>query len=246
MISQIVEQIKSEIIIDDNGVGKASIRATARLAGVSDMALHEAFKCKENLSKLAVVLTNKGFDLQSFSLAGIPDLAVALIVEYYAFDAGKRCTEQARLVYRAFAGYGVRSWMQDITGWQVKPVAQTPAEIILIMAQQMVDVERQQRELQQSVVLLTESQKRTCDRIEVLEHEQDRFNSPCGHKYTVLGYAKKLGLDLSLASASSKGRKASSLCRSLGIEIESVNDPRFGFVGLYPQSVLAQIFGEGL
>ncbi|MBE9210647.1 hypothetical protein IQ244_29920, partial [Nostoc sp. LEGE 06077] len=41
-IAQIIEQIKQEISVDPNGQGKASIRATARLAGVSDMAIIKA------------------------------------------------------------------------------------------------------------------------------------------------------------------------------------------------------------
>jgi hypothetical protein len=38
-ISQIIEQIKEEIEVDANGQAKASIRATARLAGVDHAAI---------------------------------------------------------------------------------------------------------------------------------------------------------------------------------------------------------------
>ena len=125
-------------------------------------------------------------------------------------------------------------------------IAKTPAEMLLAMAQQMVDVERQQRELQQSVALVAENQKQLCDRVEMVEHEQDRFNSPCGHKYSVLGYALSVGLEISRHEASVLGKRAAAMCRSLGIELDSINDPRFGKVGLYPQSVLKSVFGEGL
>lgn len=53
----------------------------------------------------------------SFSEEGIPDTAFAVICEYYAFEAGKRCTEQAKLVYRAFATIGIRTWIQRELGW---------------------------------------------------------------------------------------------------------------------------------
>ncbi|MCC5640823.1 hypothetical protein LC593_34365 [Nostoc sp. CHAB 5844] len=35
----------------------------------------------------------------------------------YAFDAGRYCKQQARLVCKAFNRIGVRAWMQDIKGW---------------------------------------------------------------------------------------------------------------------------------
>jgi hypothetical protein len=240
MLSQIVEQIKDEIKVTPDGKGFASIRATARLSGVSDMALRANFGCEDNLSKMAEKLTSQGFQVRTFSESGVPDLAVALIVEYYAFDAGKRCTEQAKLVYRAFAGCGVRAWMHDLTGWQ-KP-AQTPTEALLVMVQQMVALEHQQREQQQAIALIAKKQQAQNERIEAVEHEQDRFNSPCGHKYTVLGYAKKVGVEISRNKSSQLGRKSATMCRSMGIDIEYVDDPRFGEVGLYPQSILAQVF----
>ncbi|WP_375443280.1 hypothetical protein [uncultured Nostoc sp.] len=50
------------------------------------------------------------------------------------------------------------------------------------------------------------------------------------------------GLEISVKEASTKGRKASALCRKQGIEIERIHDPRFGRVGLYPESVLIEVF----
>lgn len=43
-IAEIIEQISQEIQVDSNGHGKASIKATARLAGVSDMAIIKALE----------------------------------------------------------------------------------------------------------------------------------------------------------------------------------------------------------
>ncbi|MCL6753356.1 hypothetical protein KBT16_21235 [Nostoc sp. CCCryo 231-06] len=62
-IVEIIEQIKQEIEVDADGHGKASIRATARLAGVSDMAIIKALE-SANLepSKLSKILMEHGFD----------------------------------------------------------------------------------------------------------------------------------------------------------------------------------------
>jgi hypothetical protein len=126
-ITQVIEQIKEEIQIDSNGHGKASIRATARLADVQDSSLRRAFLgAALEPSALAKNLIQQGFDsaaLQDWSEQGIPDMGVAAIVEYYAFDAGRYCKQQARLVCKAFNRIGVRAWMQDITGWS-KPNGQ--------------------------------------------------------------------------------------------------------------------------
>lgn len=121
-LSRVLEQIGSEIEIDSQGKGKASIRATARLADVSDTALRKAFS-SANLepSELAKKLMVQGFDaaiLSQWLSRGVPDIAIAIILEYYALDAGRYCTEQAKLAYKAFAAIGVRSWMQQIKGWQ--------------------------------------------------------------------------------------------------------------------------------
>ncbi|BCL40129.1 hypothetical protein [Nostoc sp. MS1] len=121
-IAQIIEQIKQEITVDSNGQGRASIRATARLADVNDAGLLRSLKTAADISgsKLVEKLVRKGFggaDILSWSQSGIPDLAVAAILHYYGYEAGKRCSQQAKLACEAFETIGVRAWMQDIMGW---------------------------------------------------------------------------------------------------------------------------------
>jgi hypothetical protein len=125
-IIQIIEQIKQEITVDSNGQGKASIRATARLADVQDSSLRRALlSAALQPSALAQSLIQQGFSpaaLETWN-EGIPDMGVAAVIEYYAFDAGRYCKQQARLVCKAFNRIGVRAWMQDIMGW-TKPATQ--------------------------------------------------------------------------------------------------------------------------
>jgi hypothetical protein len=61
-------------------------------------------------------------------------------------------------------------------------------------------------------------------------------------KYTVLGFANKNNLEISCAVAATKGKAAASLCRKKEIVIEQTYDPRFGYVNLYPESVLIEVF----
>ncbi|MBA3921285.1 MAG: hypothetical protein H0X31_06110 [Nostocaceae cyanobacterium] len=131
---------------------------------------------------------------------------------------------------------------------------QSQIEIILASVQQLAATaqqmaEQEQRLLQQERIAieltgeLEVAKAELSDRIKSVEKEQDRFNHPSGHKYTILGFAKKLGLEISLNQSKSFGSKASSLCRTNGIAVERITDPRFGSVGLYPESILIQVFG---
>jgi hypothetical protein len=90
LFENVSDRIQQEIEIDIQGHGKASIRATARLAGVSDMALRKAFN-SANLepSELAIKLMEQGFtgaNLSDWSGIGIPDIAVSTILEYFAIE----------------------------------------------------------------------------------------------------------------------------------------------------------------
>ena len=106
------------------------------------------------------------------------------------------------------------------------------------MAEQEQRVLEQERRASEQQKLLEQAETR----LTAIEAEQGRYFSPSGSKYTVLGFAKKQGLEISLATSSEKGRKAASMCRKRGIDIERINDPRFGSVGLYPESVLIEVF----
>lgn len=96
-IAQIIEQIKKKNTVDSNGQSRASIRATARLAGVDNQSVRKAL---ENLNiepcKLAQKIKLQGINIDSWRTNGIPHEGVYLIVEYYAFEAGRYCNHKAR------------------------------------------------------------------------------------------------------------------------------------------------------
>jgi hypothetical protein len=111
--------IEKELRVDDDGIGWASIRGTARLAGVDRETLRKAFAGDILSSKLAEMLTRAGYQVATFSQTGVPDLAVALIVKYYAWMNGKRCTKIARDNDLAFSAMGVRTWIQRKKGLSI-------------------------------------------------------------------------------------------------------------------------------
>jgi hypothetical protein len=111
----------------------------------------------------------------------------------------------------------------------------TQVQLLAALAQQL--AEQEQHLLQQQ-----QQQTEILHRLKAVEVEQGRVNTPCGHKYSVVGFANLQGLEISVKEAGAKGKKASALCRNLGIEIERIHDPRFGKVGLYPESVLVEVF----
>lgn len=119
-------QIASEVKVDPAGKATFSIRAVARLAGIDESSLREGFKgAGLKPTKLAEFLTQHGIEgagLERFPVTGIPDTVVALIVGYYAMQAGRYCTEQAKQVFFAFAAIGIRAYAHKLTNWQAERV----------------------------------------------------------------------------------------------------------------------------
>ncbi|GGA02430.1 Bro-N domain-containing protein [Okeania sp. KiyG1] len=98
----------------------------------------------------------------------------------------------------------------------------------IILKQQLAE----QQEVVESVEMLAEAN--SC--------ELERFRNSHGCWYSVVGYATKYGLgSYSVKTASALGRKATALCKRMGIVPEKINDPRFGMVNTYPEHILAKI-----
>ena len=97
--------ILEEFSIDSQGKASASQRGTARLAGVSQPAIRKLLlKLSDNLDVPEIFKSFAGY---SFKGDNLDDVLVALIIEYYAFEAGRYCTKQAKLVFRAFGNCSI-------------------------------------------------------------------------------------------------------------------------------------------
>lgn len=62
--------------------------------------------------------------------------------------------------------------------------------------------------------------------------------------FTIAGYAKLNGFQIGLHKAKLLGIKAAAHCRREKIETETIPDPRFGRVKLYPTTILKNVFTE--
>ncbi|MCH2232381.1 MAG: hypothetical protein MK105_18745 [Crocinitomicaceae bacterium] len=121
------EEIRAEFTVNADGRTTTTIRGAARLAGVNEKALRYQFSTAEKSApKLAQKLMEHGFNPAEFSTNGITEVALSVILEFYSFDAGARCTQQARLVYKAFASIGIRAWLQQQLDYQPTNTNPTP------------------------------------------------------------------------------------------------------------------------
>ena len=62
--------------------------------------------------------------------------------------------------------------------------------------------------------------------------------------FTIVGYASLNGITLTYKQASAIGKKASKMCKRMGLITDSTPDPRFGRVRMYPTHVLDEIFNS--
>lgn len=120
-IEQVFHQFQDEFGIKPNGQVNSSIRGVARLASVDEKAIRHSLKeAEQKLTQLAKFLLSQEFqaaELTKWVEDGIPDVAVALILEYYAYECQPRYQkEQARLVCRAFRAIGFREWVKQQKG----------------------------------------------------------------------------------------------------------------------------------
>lgn len=107
----------------------------------------------------------------------------------------------------------------------------SPAELILAQAQQLVAIERSQRQLEQR-------QARTEQRLDQIETAADHFTVIGWHRY-----AKQSG-SLPLPDAARMGKQASKYCIDNCVSMGQVPDPRFGTVHTYPKWVLDELFAS--
>lgn len=62
--------------------------------------------------------------------------------------------------------------------------------------------------------------------------------------FTIVGYGTLNGMKINLKEAALMGGRASRLCKARGIKMDSIPDPRFGTVRLYPRDVLEEVFNQ--
>lgn len=107
----------------------------------------------------------------------------------------------------------------------------TPAEMFLQIAQQNLENERELMRIKNE----QEQIKQTVKEIELRTNTNINYTA-------IVGFASRNHIDISRQRASIMGREASKLCKEQGLETGKINDPRFGYVKTYPDSVLKTVF----
>jgi phage anti-repressor protein len=133
---------------------------------------------------------------------------------------------------------------------QIKTLS--PAEFLVQAAQQMLALEQRQlateQLLKEAIAQKDEEILRLKATVEVVDMESqansaelERFRNGHGFYFSIAGWCSKHGAKLSLQDMNNLGRKATAMCKNLGIQPVPVNDPRWGQVNTYPDSILMEL-----
>jgi hypothetical protein len=108
---------RKEIKVDGDGIGYISKRGVGRLADID----YRSWGRGDSIftQKIDQYLTQQGFDVTAFSAKqGILDQAAALVIKYYAYKNGDRCTVQAEKMDLLLTSVGIRQMIHLATGWK--------------------------------------------------------------------------------------------------------------------------------
>lgn len=139
-----------------------------------------------------------------------------------SLDFAKRLAMMARTE----AGERIRQYFLDCER-KVVSKAVSPAEALLQSVQMLVEQERRLSKVE----------------TEVKEIAAKAITSPQDY-FAISGYARLVNIPIDLQTAAKIGFKAKAKCKSLGIRLGNVYDPRFGRVNTYPKSILEVVFND--
>ncbi|NEQ78250.1 MAG: hypothetical protein F6K23_37835 [Okeania sp. SIO2C9] len=125
-------------------------------------------------------------------------------------------------------------------------LAQQNSKSIATLESKISNLEIEKQELEHKLEEKAKEDKEVIESVAMLSeansNELERFKNGHGYWYSVIGYAAKHGLgSFSAKTAAVIGRKATALCKRMGISPERVPDPRFGYVNTYPENILAEV-----
>jgi hypothetical protein len=146
-------------------------------------------------------------------------------VEHYDMDVITYIGYRAHVAPRVLR---FRTWVADTLDKAVAPIPpMTPAEILVVQAQMLVDLERRQAADHAAIVELA------------------AIVNGGEHHFTIMGYLihrKMRGVDAK--QAAHFGKLASSLSRTLGYDIGSATDTRYGKVNTYHEDILKSVMSS--
>jgi hypothetical protein len=140
--------------------------------------------------------------------------------------------ELARWISPAFA-VQANQWIKEILtkGFaSVKPMS--PAEMLVAQAQMLLKIEQEQARQAQEIAEMKQL-------LHQHDGEIDRIFSPNGGYMSIMAYFKAyFGQAIDLRTAAKIGSRCTKYCKSNGIEIQKLKDPRFGTVNAYPEQII--------
>jgi hypothetical protein len=141
-LQTVIKEAGLDITVNTNGQGFITRNGLCVLLGIS----RSTFSVSRFPKKLSQMLTVKGFEDVSRDFEnGIPDIAVSVIVKYFAYHAQK-ISENAVLLDDAFSAIGIRTWFQQVAGY-TKPVEQ-PQLNMLALCEAYIEAEKKIAALQ--------------------------------------------------------------------------------------------------
>lgn len=240
-LSRFVLEGGVELLIDTvTGEAFSSISAYARMSGLSKQAISQRLKgVNQTELKMTEIETPGG-------LQGVKLLTEDLISEWLPKDNP--------VLTKQLLKFGTRGFLHEMAGFKVSSsaVVSTPPASNLEIAKCMI-AELEKHEARLSAIELENielkkqlfEQKHEVEAIametEANTCELERFKNGHGFFFSIAGWCANQGLKKSLGWMNSQGKKATALCRLKGITPEKVNDPRWGKVNTYPDSVLMEL-----
>jgi hypothetical protein len=100
-----------------------------------------------------------------------------------------------------------------------------------------------ERKVEQVKQLAVQARREAAEAGQVAQAALDQATGNYGY-YSVLGYLRLRGRDVTVAEAAQHGRRLTAICRQSGVDVRSIREPRFGAVNLYPEGVLDSYFGQ--
>jgi prophage antirepressor-like protein len=99
------------------------------------------------------------------------------------------------------------------------------------------------RTMETQVSQLLTTQKEVCQLRNDLDELKERTAS-VPKASTIVAYVTRNNIPLDIQKYPSTGRKATNLAKKKGVKISRLNDPRFGHVNVYPDTLLDELFAD--
>lgn len=153
----------------------------------------------------------------------------AAVIQHYAFKGNK----VAQHSLSKFTAMGISTWIQGITQWDSTPV---DLQNMIATAQKFLGQYIERQDITEQKVEQLEQ------RVQQHEGEVERIFHPDGKFFSIRGWAKLHKVKVSKQDASDMGRQATRLSKTLGVDIDKLEDPRYGEVNIYHETILRQVF----